>query len=116
LLALKWRNIHRDLLTVERRYCRGDWSTPKTKSSAATISVDNAVIARVHRLKTLTVDVKAGLATRHYKVVKSAQFTFSSFNFCAAGLMKRRKTQAMIVKNANLRRRACPLQLASPPS
>ena len=35
--------------------------------------MDNAVIARIHRLKTLTVDVKAGLATRHYKVVKSAE-------------------------------------------
>jgi len=73
LLALKWRNIHRDSLTVERRYCRGDWSTPKTKSSGATISVDNAVIARIHHLKTLTVNVKAGFATRHYKVVKSAE-------------------------------------------
>jgi integrase len=73
LLALKWRNIYRDSLTVELRYCRGDWSTPKTKSSAATISVDNAVLARIHRLKTLTVDVRAGLATRHYKVVKSAE-------------------------------------------
>lgn len=61
------------LLIRQEKLGLSDWSTPKTKSSAATISVDNAVIARVHRLKTLTVDVRAGLATRHYKVVKSAE-------------------------------------------
>jgi len=70
LSALKWRNIHLDSITVERRYCRGDWSQTKTRASAATIAVDPAVIERIKRLKTLTVDVRAGLATRHYQVVK----------------------------------------------
>ncbi|HZQ96543.1 MAG TPA: tyrosine-type recombinase/integrase [Candidatus Sulfotelmatobacter sp.] len=70
LSALKWRCIHADSITVEQRYCRGDWSETKTPGSAATISVDGAVISRIHRLKTLTVDVRAGLAVRHYKVVK----------------------------------------------
>jgi integrase len=71
LLGLNWRNIHEDSITVARRYCRGDWSKTKTKTSAATISVPRAVIDRIHRLKTLTVDVRAGLATRHYQVVKA---------------------------------------------
>jgi integrase len=71
LLALKWHCIHADSITVEERYCRGDWSAPKTASSAATIGVPPAVIARIHRLKTLTVNVKAGKAVRHFKVVKA---------------------------------------------
>lgn len=49
------------------------WGAPKTESSNATIAVNKAVIERIHRLKALTVDVKAGTATRHYKVVKSCR-------------------------------------------
>jgi integrase len=70
LIGLKWRCIHADSITVEERYCRGDWSTPKTDASAATIGVAPAVITRIHRLKTLTVEVRAGAARRHYKAVK----------------------------------------------
>jgi len=33
--------------------------------------VNAAVIERIHRLKTLTVEVKAGCATRRYKLVKT---------------------------------------------
>ncbi len=72
LIGLKWRCVHADSITVEERYCRGDWSTPKTNASAATIGVAPEVIARIHRLKTLAVAVRAGTATRHYRVVKSA--------------------------------------------
>lgn len=72
LIALKWRCIHSDSITVEERSFRGDWSTPKTNASAATIGVALEVIARIHRLKTLTVEVRAGRATRRYQVVKSA--------------------------------------------
>jgi hypothetical protein len=50
---------------------RGDWSSTKTVASAATIAVEPHVIARIHHLKTLTVDVRAGRAVRHHKVVKS---------------------------------------------
>jgi integrase len=39
LIGLKWRCIHADSITVEERYFRGDWSTPKTNASAATIGV-----------------------------------------------------------------------------
>jgi integrase len=71
LIGLKWRCVHADSITVEERYCRGDWSTPKTNASAATIGVAPEVIARLLRLKSLTVEVRAGLAVRKHKLVKS---------------------------------------------
>ncbi|MGA8150449.1 MAG: tyrosine-type recombinase/integrase [Terriglobales bacterium] len=71
LIGLKWRSIHADSITVEERYCRGDWSVPKTQASAATIGVSPEVIARILQLKSLTARVKAGRATRLYKLVKS---------------------------------------------
>jgi integrase len=71
LIGLKWRCVHVNSITVEERYCRGDWSTPKTNASAATIGVATEVITRIHRLRTLTVEVRAGLAKRKHKLVKS---------------------------------------------
>jgi integrase len=71
LIGLKWRCIHADSITIEERYCRGDWSVPKTDASAATIGVDPQVIARLLRLTTLTVEVRAGHAIRKHKLVKS---------------------------------------------
>jgi integrase len=71
LIGLKWRCIHADSITIEERYCRGDWSAPKTEASAATIGVDPEVIARLLRLPTLTVEVRAGRAIRKHKLVKS---------------------------------------------
>jgi integrase len=71
LIGLKWRCIHTDSITIDERYCRGDWSVPKTAASAATIGVSPEVIARIFRLKTLTVEIRAGVGTREYKLVKS---------------------------------------------
>jgi integrase len=71
VIGLKWRCIHADSISVEERFCRGDWSIPKTDSSAATIGVSPEVIARLLRLKSLTVEIRAGLGTRKYKLVKS---------------------------------------------
>jgi len=71
LLGLKWHCIHADSITIEERFCRGDWAAPKTNASAATIGVEPHVIDRIHRLKTLTVVVRAGCAKRCYRVVKS---------------------------------------------
>ena len=70
LCALKWRSINADSITISERYCRGDWSCTKTTGSSATIHVDPAVIDRIHKLKQLTVDVRAGRAMRHHKLVK----------------------------------------------
>jgi len=50
IAGLKWRCIHSESITVEQRYCRGDWSCTKTPGSAATIAVDSEVIERIHRL------------------------------------------------------------------
>jgi integrase len=71
LIGLRWDDVHEDSITIDERCCRGDWGAPKSDASNDTIPVNRAVIERIHRLKTLTVDVKAGRATRHYKVVKS---------------------------------------------
>jgi integrase len=71
LIGLRWEDVGADSLTIDERCCRGDWDAPKSEASNATIGVEPCVIERIHRLKQLTVDVKAGLAVRHYKVVKS---------------------------------------------
>ncbi|SRR5713101_1109723 len=71
LVALRWQDLGPDSIAVEQRYCRGDWSKPKSRASNATIAVDRHVIERIHRLKLLTVEVKAGRgAVRRYRVVK----------------------------------------------
>lgn len=73
LVALRWRNLGPDSITVEERCCRGDWSAPKSAASAATIGVNADVLARIESLKNLTVEVKAGRAVRKIKAVKSAE-------------------------------------------
>jgi integrase len=72
LIGLKWRNVHADSIAIDERYCRGDWGIPKSKASNATIPVNPSVIDRVHRLKTITVEIKAGTATRRYPAVKAS--------------------------------------------
>lgn len=71
LVGLRWRNVHADSISIEERYCRGDWGAPKSDASNATVAVTGAVIERIHRLKTLTVEVRAGRGRRRYQVVKS---------------------------------------------
>jgi len=71
LVGLRWNDVQADALTIDERYCRGDWGAPKSDASNATIGVAPGVIARIQRLKTLTVKVRAGRATRKYKVVKA---------------------------------------------
>ena len=70
LIGLKWGNVGADSITVAERYCRGDWGTPKSDASNANIPVNPSVIERIQRLKTLTIEVKAGNATRCYPAVK----------------------------------------------
>jgi integrase len=71
LIGLKWEDVGADSLTIDERCCRGDWDAPKSDASNATIGVEPCVIERIARLKQLTVNVRAGRAVRHYKVVKS---------------------------------------------
>ena len=71
VIGLRWRNVHEDSITIEERFCRGEWGAPKSEASNATIPVNRAVIARINRLKTLMVEVKAGRAIRRFPAVKS---------------------------------------------
>ena len=71
LIGLRWGDIHEDSITIDERYCRGDWGRPKSEASNATVAVNAMVIARILRLKTLEVRVRAGTGTRRYRVVKS---------------------------------------------
>ena len=71
LCALKWRCLSPDSIRVEQSYCRGEWKETKTPASAATICLDPAVIDRIYKLKSLTVEVRAGHSTRRYQAVKA---------------------------------------------
>ena len=73
LIALKWRSIHEDSITIEERQCRGGLVGPKERCERCDDRRrPNTVIARLDRLKDLIVEVRAGRAVRKYKVVKSA--------------------------------------------
>jgi integrase len=66
LVGLRWRCIHDTSISIEERYCRGDWGPPKSTASAATIPVNHSVIERIHHLKTMSITVRSGRATRTY--------------------------------------------------
>ena len=72
VIGLRWCNVHQDSITIAGRYCRGDWGAPKSEASNATIAVNPEVIDRLNRLKSLTVEMKAGRAVRRYAAVKAA--------------------------------------------
>jgi integrase len=72
LAGLRWRNVHGDAITIDERYCLGEWGSPKSEASNATIPVNQAVIARIEALKSMVVLVRAGRGTRRYPVVKSS--------------------------------------------
>jgi len=71
LAGLRWNDIGTNSITIDERFCRPDWGAPKSEASNATIGVNSCVIERIHELKKLTVQVKAGNAIRKYKVVKA---------------------------------------------
>jgi integrase len=71
LIGLRWRSVHQDSITIEERYCRGDWGPPKSEASNCTIGVNRAIIERILQLKTVVVEVQAGTGTRRYPAVKS---------------------------------------------
>jgi integrase len=70
LVGLRWNDIHESSITIDERFCRGDWGAPKSDASNTTIGVNRCVIERIHRMKFLTVEVRAGYAVRKYRVVK----------------------------------------------
>jgi integrase len=60
LTGLRWNDIHDETITVDERYCRGDWDVPKSEASNATIAVNRDVIQRIRSLKLLSVSVRWG--------------------------------------------------------
>jgi len=58
LIALKWKNVHSDSISITEKCCRGECGAPKSEASNATIAVNPSVIQRIHRLKTLTIEIK----------------------------------------------------------
>ena len=85
LAGLKWNDVIaieqvseegevevRYAISIDERFCRGDWGAPKSDASNATIGINECVYLRIQRLKLLTVNVRAGNAIRRYKVVKAA--------------------------------------------
>jgi len=70
LMGLRWRSVGTDSITVSERFCRGDWGVPKSEASNATIAVNPIVIDRIHKLKTITLHIRAGSAIRRYPAVK----------------------------------------------
>jgi hypothetical protein len=87
LFGLRWRCVHAETnaITIEQRYCRGDWSVPKTQESAATIGVDSEVIARICRLRTLAIKVRAGRGCGHIALLRLMVPTISFSNRCGKG-------------------------------
>src|SRR4029434_3286077 len=71
LIGLRWNDVHQRSITIDERYCRGDWGEPKSDASNTTIPVNEKVIERIQALRMLEVEVKAGRAVRRYRVVKT---------------------------------------------
>jgi integrase len=72
LIGLKWGDVGENSITIDERYCRGDWGAPKSDASNTTVPVNGSVIERIQRLKSLTVSVRAGRAVREYQLVKAS--------------------------------------------
>lgn len=75
LAALKWGDIDRVncRLTIDERYCRGDWSSPKSDASNTSIPVNRCVIARMDAMKGMEVVINWGAhgAKKALKVVRA---------------------------------------------
>jgi integrase len=71
LIGLRWKNVLADSIMVEEKFCRGEWGPPKSQASNAAVAVPASVIQRIHRLKSVTLEIKAGNAVRRYPAVKS---------------------------------------------
>jgi len=74
LIGLKWEDVHEDALTIDERFCRGDWGCPKSDASNATIGVDPIVIARIQQLKDTEVTINWGGkgAKKTFRLVRSS--------------------------------------------
>jgi integrase len=44
LVGLRWKNVHFDTITIDEAYTGGEWASPKSDASNATIAVNRSVI------------------------------------------------------------------------
>jgi integrase len=74
LAGLRSDDIGPSSITVDDRFCRGNWGAPKSEASNATIGANQCVLERIYHLKQLTVEVcgggPKGKAVRKYRCVK----------------------------------------------
>ena len=69
IVALHWRDVQQDSITIHERCCRGDLRAPKNKTGGTTIPVCHVVVDQIDRLRRLAVEVEANSGTRRYRVV-----------------------------------------------
>ena len=48
LAGLRWNDVHENGITIDERFCRGNWGAPKSHASNTTIAVNRCVIERIH--------------------------------------------------------------------
>jgi hypothetical protein len=65
LVALKWEDVHADSVTIDERFCRGAWASPKTNASGATIGVDESVTQRIHPVRSRVATESGGADDGH---------------------------------------------------
>jgi hypothetical protein len=61
-IGLRSEDVHQDSITIDERYCRGDWENRRATAAMPPSELIPCVIERIHRLKSLTVTVMAGRA------------------------------------------------------
>ena len=73
LIGLRLNDLRPDQIVVDERFCRGDWSQPKTEASNAAVDVDPHVIERIMSLKDKSVTINWGGkgAKRTIKLMRS---------------------------------------------
>ena len=71
LAGLKWDDVGETTITIDERFCRGDWGAPKSESSNATIPVNRTVTERIHRMKLLTLRCELDTAIQGGEVLRT---------------------------------------------
>ncbi len=73
LIGLKWEDLGPDFIMIDERFCRGNWSEPKTRASCAPVAVAPRVIERILALKDKSVILNWGRggAKKTIKLVRS---------------------------------------------
>ena len=107
LAGLRWNDIGTNSITIDERFCRGDWGAPKSEASNATIGVNSCVIERIHELKKLTVQVKAGNASANIRLLKPVAQMISYSKAFDLGSRFAITTSSHASSNLQLARWAC---------